>query len=746
MSDAPAGTHPLLPKAVALHQEGRIAEAAAMYQKILVEVPDQFDALHMMGVIAMQEGRFEESQIKITTALELQPNNSAALGNLTAAYLRNGKFIEAMEWGRRALEIEPESVTALINLSTGLHDAGRYQAAIPYLQQARLLSPQSALVGNLLGSCYFKLGDVSSAADVFEAATIASPDDSGSWANLSASLNALSQYEQALECAYKAVELQPESSIALAAQAASLLELGEAEKAIASYREAVKHGPTVQVLCAAANAMITSGFNDEAGECLRRAIELDGANPSVRWIRALSKLKPVYDTEAEVLVARENFSIALAELNDWFKKTANPLAYQAVGATQPFFIAYQEFNNRELLVQHGQLCALWMASLQSVAPLAPKQLIPRSGKMRVGIACAHIRDHSVWIAIAKGWASRIDRKKFELHIFSLNPHADRETFEAKRIADVFDGAFKNVEGWIDTIKKSELDFLIYPGIGMESLSYQLASLRLAPLQAASWGHPETSGLPTLDYYFSGDCLEATDAQLNYSEKLVRLPNFGAYVEPLEPMAENVSRAELRLPNEVPLLLCPGTPFKYMPAHDWIWIEIAKRLKRNTDGRLVFFGSNRGPIHKALISRLRKAFSGAGVDFDSHVCVIPVLNRARFFSLMQKSTLLLDTLGFSGFNTALQALECGLPVLAYEGKFMRGRLASAIMRKMDMPELVATSHQEFIQKAIEFAADPKRLKKIRSDIPKRVKSLFRDDSSIRALEAFLETEIRKQRAG
>jgi predicted O-linked N-acetylglucosamine transferase (SPINDLY family) len=250
----------------------------------------------------------------------------------------------------------------------------------------------------------------------------------------------------------------------------------------------------------------------------------------------------------------------------------------------------------------------------------------------------------------------------------------------------------------------------------------------------------------MDYYFSGDAFEPPDGQLNYSEKLVRLPSFGAFVEPLQPKIRDAKLSALGLPKGVPLLLCPGSPFKYMPAHDWVWLEIAKGLQTRCQGRLVFFASSRGSMHVALLTRLRKFFASAGVDFDSHICVVPVLERARFFSLMQKSTLLLDTLGFSGFNTALQGLECGLPVLAYEGKFMRGRLASAIMRKMDMPELVATSHQEFIQKAVEFAADPKRLKKIRAEIPKRVKALFRDDSSIRGLEAFLETEIRKQRAG
>ena len=68
--------------------------------------------------------------------------------------------------------------------------------------------------------------------------------------------------------------------------------------------------------------------------------------------------------------------------------------------------------------------------------------------------------------------------------------------------------------------------------------------------------------------------------------------------------------------------------------------------------------------------------------------IPTLDRARFFGLMQRAHLMLDTLGFSGFNTAIQAIECGLPVVSREGEFMRGRLGSGILRRMGMDALVA----------------------------------------------------------
>ena len=68
---------------------------------------------------------------------------------------------------------------------------------------------------------------------------------------------------------------------------------------------------------------------------------------------------------------------------------------------------------------------------------------------------------------------------------------------------------------------------------MDATTAKLAALRLAPVQAASWGHPETSGLPTIDYYLSAQALEPADAQENYTEKLVALPNLGCWLVPGE---------------------------------------------------------------------------------------------------------------------------------------------------------------------------------------------------------------------
>ena len=106
-------------------------------------------------------------------------------------------------------------------------------------------------------------------------------------------------------------------------------------------------------------------------------------------------------------------------------------------------------------------------------------------------------------------------------------------------------------------------------------------------------------------------------------------------------------------------------------------------------------------------------------------------------------MLLDTIGFSGFNTAMQAVQCGLPIVAWEGRFMRGRLASGILRRMGMPELVAATAAHYVDLAITLAGDRQHQQRMRRKIEAARERLFGDLAPVRALEEFLVTTCRRQ---
>jgi protein O-GlcNAc transferase len=756
--------HALLQKAVAMHQAGNVAHAIEAYGAIIAQVPNHFDATHLLGVIALQEGRLDQAQHLIVSALRANPSDPSALNNLGLVYLRKGELELARGQFERAIKIKPNLTDALTSYGTVLFQLGRPREALVPLRRVHSDNPQSAVVCNLIGACLMDLAEAHEAVKFFETATIAEPNVGDGWSNLSIALNSAGDLERAQNCADKAVALSPESPSALAARAAVEFEDGQMDTAIETYGEAMAlPDPSIQTYCSFAHALRASGRCDEALNYLRQAVTIDGNNALARWKLAISQCRSFCDTTAEVEASRKDFGESVQSLRMWFRESRRPDAYKAVGSTQPFYFAYHPVNNKDLLTDYGKLCAEWMASMPVDASSvhAGQRRSAQGGsaagrKFRIGIASAHIRNHSVWNAITKGWVHNLDKHRFDIWLFHLGRTNDEETAQARQEAAHFEDGPKSDQNWARTIREARLDVLIYPEIGMDALTTQLASLRLAPVQATTWGHPETSGLPTMDLYLSADALEPANADGNYSERLVRLPNLGVCVEPLTPTIALPDLRTLGLPSDEPLLLCPGTPFKYTPEHDYVWARIAKgmhssrtrrgwsgiadRLRGKGSGRLVFFRSNSEFMDELLTLRLRRAFELEKVDFDASVCLIPRLDRARFFGLMQQSALLLDTMSFSGFNNALQAIEAGLPVLARECDFMRGRLASGIMRRMELTELVATTDEAFIDAAIELAANASRRRELRVQIANRRAILFNDTDAVRGLEHCLTEEI------
>src|SRR5262249_28988235 len=132
-----------------------------------------------------------------------------------------------------------------------------------------------------------------------------------------------------------------------------------------------------------------------------------------------------------------------------------------------------------------------------------------------------------------------------------------------------------LDRWRQEILADAPHLLIYPGVGMDPISAQLAAQRLAPVQCNSWGHPDTSGFPTLDYYLSSDLMEPPDGQDHYTERLVRLPNLSIYSEPIEQPPASITRQDLGLRSTAIVYWCGQSLFKYLPQFDEVFPRIAR---------------------------------------------------------------------------------------------------------------------------------------------------------------------------
>src|SRR5262249_11147123 len=156
---------------------------------------------------------------------------------------------------------------------------------------------------------------------------------------------------------------------------------------------------------------------------------------------------------------------------------------------------------------------------------------------------------------------------FQLFGYHTGTERDRETEIARAHCDRFVQGPLSLDRWRDTIIADSPHVLIYPEISMDGRALQLAAHRLAPVQCNSWGHPITSGMPTIDYYLSSDLMEGPDSQEHYTERLIRLPNLSLYYEPVEAKPVPVDRGQLGLRTNATVFWCAQSLYKYLPQHD-----------------------------------------------------------------------------------------------------------------------------------------------------------------------------------
>src|SRR5690606_9230540 len=150
---------------------------------------------------------------------------------------------------------------------------------------------------------------------------------------------------------------------------------------------------------------------------------------------------------------------------------------------------------------------------------------------------------------------------------------------------------------------------------------------------------------------------------------------------------------------------------------------------------VMFQSRFAPITQQFIDRLSRRFGERGMATGGRVRLLPNMGHADYLRVNLACDVMLDSLYWSGGNTSLDAIACGLPIVTRPGDLMRGRQSAGMLALMGLPELVAGSDAEWIEIALRLGQDAGWRAAIRERVAGGSARLFDQDAPVRALEAF-----------
>jgi predicted O-linked N-acetylglucosamine transferase (SPINDLY family) len=280
--------------------------------------------------------------------------------------------------------------------------------------------------------------------------------------------------------------------------------------------------------------------------------------------------------------------------------------------------------------------------------------------------------------------------------------------------------------------------LLYPEVGMDPLAGRLAAQRLAPVQCVAWGHPETTGMPTLDYFLSSDLMEPPDGEAHYTEHLVRLPHLGLCYVPDEVRPDPLDRTELGLAPVGPVYWSGQALYKYRPDYDAVFPRIAAAVGAC---QFVFIGFAKSrAVTAAFRERLGAAFAAFGMDADRYCVVLPPMSPERFVAAVGVADVVLDTPGWSGGKSTLDCLAQDPAIVTLPGRLMRGRHTAAILRRIGCEATIAGSVDEYVAIAARLGLDTAWRAEMRQAVARGKADAFGDVAYVRALETFLASAV------
>ena len=715
-----------------LVRQGKPREARQLYAVILKHLPGNAAACaelaaideaetraaaneaRLQAIVALHgQGRIREALVEAEAFARADPRSAVAANMIGVLSLNLGDREAAVEAFRRALSLDPGFAEVEANLGTLLTEMGRPREALPHLERALAARPGAGGILSSLANAQTALGARAEAVALYRRAIAADPAFPHAYSNLGALLTQLGQFDEAEGMCTQALSLKPdfaEAWVNYGHLLAAMQRIGEAE---AAFRQAIAVDPGQNAARTGLALLLAENGQPEAAADQYRAIADQDPVNSDHLARAIyadamiCRWDSFYETGLERL--------ARADFGGDPTKAASP------------FLVLALIDDPALQRRAAEaLVAKETGGMTAPAPFVSPRT--RNGRIRVGYFSADFHGHATMYLMARLFEVH-DRAAFEFHAFSFGPrdeHGMRDRM-MQGVEHFHDVGAMSPEEIARHARALGIDIAVdLKGFTRDSRA-RIFLNRAAPIQVNYLGYPGTCGSDAWDYIIADRSIVPEEAEADYAEKLVLLPDSYQVNDDRRAISPRAfTRAECGLPEQGFVFCCFNNSYKITPVEFDIWM----RLLNAVDGSVLWLLGTSAAAER----NLRQEAGRRGVD-PARLVFAPRMQVPEHLARHRLADLFLDTFPYGAHSTAADAITMGLPVLTVPGKTFASRFCSSIVVAAGIPELVCSSPNDYVAKAITYARNPAALKVVRQSLQdQREGSVLRDiPALVRRLE-------------
>lgn len=704
------------------------------------------DARLQQALDLQRDGSQSEAEALFVELLDEQPRNPAALYSLAAIFQNRGQSTEALELINRCLAVVPhfqqahQAREAILKAQRSAAGAPSQRSPLESLPTgSSSKDPRVALALQRQGQ-----GHSAEARALFETVLAQEPRDFVCLYSLCILAMQDRQPQLALQYIERAIEALPEYPAAHFARGTVLQAVGLYEEALKSFDQALKLKPDyVEALNNKANLLHTLHRHHEALVCLEEATRLDPSDD-----KALGNLGYILTEYKRNAMAAEYFSKVLA-INPYYDYAQGLRAYALLHCCD--WTGYDENRAgiREGIAQGRRVCnPLAFMALSDEPPeqllcaqifanhrfpADPKPIwqgeIYRHRKLRVAYVSPDFREHPVGHAFC-GVLEQHERSGFEL--FGISLGIDDKSSLRKRYKQVFDHFIDARElrsaELAQWVRSMEIDVMVDLAGYTSGSRADMFAMRPAPIQVSYLGFPGTLGAPYMDYILADKVVIPDENRAFYQEQVVWLPHAYFPADNTVAIAENTpSREACGLPDKGFVFCSFNHDYKINPPVFAVWMRLLKAVPASVLWLM--------KLNEDAQEHLLKEAQDAGVDPERIIFATRVPRIEDHLARYRQANLFLDTHPYNAHTTANDAIRAGLPLLTRLGGSFPSRVASSLLTTLGVPELIASSLEDYESKALHFATNPEALaavaQKMRDKLPGN--PLFDSHRQARALE-------------